>query len=139
MADEQSASGSTSLETTTGVRERAVMALLVEPTIARAAQAAGTSERTLYRWMREDEDFKTMYRLAKREAFGQAVNLCQRLAPAAIHALAKVMTDPTASANAKVAAASAILKFGSDAIELEDITERLDRIERKVAESPVLG
>jgi transposase-like protein len=138
MSDEQGAEN-TALETTTSVRERAVMALLVEPTIARAAQTAGISERTLYRWMREDEDFKTQYRLAKREAFGQAVNLCQRLAPAAIHALAKVMTDPMASANAKVAAASAILKFGSDAIELEDITERLDRIERKVAETPVIG
>ena len=38
-------------------QERAIIALLNEPTIAKAADAAGVGERTLHRWLEHDQNF----------------------------------------------------------------------------------
>jgi|GEM_PF-4339829 len=73
-------------------QNRALAALLAEPTIARAAAVSGVSERTIYRWLDEPE-FSTAFRKARREAFKQAVALTQKYAPMAVQTLAKVMTD----------------------------------------------
>ena len=47
-------------------QEVLVAALLTEPTQAKAAEKAGVSETTLYRWLALPE-FKTAYRLARRQ------------------------------------------------------------------------
>ena len=53
-------------------QDRALQALLQEPTIGRAAMAAGVGELTLYRWM-QDPTFRTALLAARREAFGQGI------------------------------------------------------------------
>jgi hypothetical protein len=115
-------------------QERAVIALLAEPTVAKAAAASGVPERTLYRWMSDDKAFGDAYRKARREAFGQAVGLAQRLAPMAITTLAKVMSDAGSSHSARVSAATNLLRFGREAIELEDIAARVEALERAAQE-----
>lgn len=110
-------------------QEQAIVALLNEPTISRAAQTLNMAERTLYRWM-DDPAFSRAYRSARREAFAQAISLTQRYAPAAVHTLAKVMGDPTATHAARVSAASSILRFSRESIELDDLAGRIDALER---------
>ena len=91
----------------------------------------------MYRWLREPA-FKKAYRNARREAFAHAISLTQRYAPAAIHTLAKVMGDETASHASRVSAASAILKFSRESIELDDLAERIETLEENVV-APTAG
>jgi hypothetical protein len=115
-----------------GRRGRGIDALLREPTQARAAVVAGVSERTLRRWGREPA-FRAALLRARRDAFGQAVGLTQRYAPVAVACLVKVMNDPSAGASAKVAAAAVLLRFGREGVELDDLGERVERLEERAA------
>ena len=49
-------------------QEKAIIALLKEPTITRAAKSAGIGETTLYRWLKEDE-FEQAFREARKKHF----------------------------------------------------------------------
>ena len=134
MADNpgpQAAGGEPS-DSLTPRQSKAISVLLVEPTHARAALVAGVGERTLRRWL-GIEKFKRALLQARREAFGLATGVMQRAAPAAVGALLKVMTDPIAPPHAKVSAAVAVLKFGRDAIELEELAQRMETLEQTVA------
>ncbi len=116
-------------------QEQAIIALLNEHTIGKAAKVAGVNERTLYRWMRQP-DFSSAFRQARRDAFSQAIALTQRYAPLAVNCLAKIMADPDAPASSKVAAATALLRFGKEGIELEDLAARVEALEQS-AEQPL--
>ncbi len=50
----------------------ALPALLTCPTIRAAAKQAGVSERSMRRWMHEDEHFQKKLRQLRNEALGQA-------------------------------------------------------------------
>jgi transposase-like protein len=114
----------------------ALEALLQGQTMARAAAAAGVNERTLRRWVHEPV-FRSTLLEARREAFGQAIGLTQRYAPVAVATLVKIMNDNSASASAKVTAAATILKFGREGIELDDLAERIEALERGAAAGTV--
>src|SRR5690606_39938518 len=116
-------------------QEKAIIALLAEPSLARAAAACGIGERTLYRWLREPA-FMSAYRRARREAFSHAIALTQRYAPLAVQTLAKVMSDENAPHTAKVQAATSLLRFGRDGIELDDLQERIEALEAQMAPQP---
>ena len=45
-------------------QEAAIAALLTQPSIAKAAEAAGVPERTLYRWLKDDK-FRAAYRAVR--------------------------------------------------------------------------
>ncbi len=108
---------------------KAVLALLHEPMITRAATTVGVHERTLRRWLAEPA-FKHAYHAAKREAFSHAIGLTQRYAPVAVTTLVKVMTDPKTTPGVKVSAATGLLKFGREGIELDELAERLEALEK---------
>jgi hypothetical protein len=91
----------------TGPQAKAIAALLQEPTMQRTAEAAGVNVRTLQRWMK-DQRFRRAWLAARREAYGQAVNLTQRLASMAVATFAQVMKDPQAPAAAKVSAGGGV-------------------------------
>ncbi len=110
-------------------QERAIIALLNEQTVGRAAAAAKVGQRTLYRWLR-DPTFSLAYRQARRDAFGQAIALTQRNAPLAVNTLAQVMMDDQAPSSSKVAAATTILRFGREGIELDDLGARVEALEQ---------
>jgi hypothetical protein len=114
-------------------QEQALIALLNEPTIERAAKTAGVGERTLHRWL-DEPAFSRAYRKARREAFSQAIAASQRYAPVAVQTLAKIMTDGTLSVSARVSAATALLKFSRESIELDDLATRVDDLERSMKE-----
>lgn len=117
-------------------QERAITALLTEPTVAKAAVAANVGERSIYRWLRDDEKFQQAYRDARRDAFGAAAGVAQRLAPNALVVLAKIMNDTNANHSARVAAAAQVLKFGREALELDDMVARIEALERASQNQP---
>ncbi|MCC6678183.1 MAG: hypothetical protein IT436_13665 [Phycisphaerales bacterium] len=110
--------------------EKAIIALISESTIKKAAAKAEMGERTLHRWL-TDPFFAAAYRQARRINFAQAISVCQMLAPAAMSVLGRVMSDPASPPAARVAAATSILKFARESIELDDLVERLCSLERR--------
>ena len=84
----------------TPLQVKAILALLNEPTIVRAASTVGVDERSIRRWL-EDPTFKRAYHAARREAFDHAIGLTQRYAPLAVNTLAKTMNDPDTPARTK--------------------------------------
>jgi transposase-like protein len=109
-------------------QQKGVIALLREPTVAKAAESIGIDESTMYRWMKEP-GFSKEFREARRDSFRHAIGLCNKYAPAAVQALMKILQDPAAAHSAKVSAASALLKFSRESIELDDLAARIEALE----------
>jgi hypothetical protein len=109
-------------------QEHGIAALLTEPSITKAAEKAGVTERTLHRWL-GDPAFAAAYRQARREAVGQATARLQQIATHAVTVLLRVMADTKTPASVRVAAAKTVLEFAIKAVELEDIEARLAALE----------
>lgn len=109
-------------------QERAIVALLNEPTMQRAAATVGVSDRTLTRWMR-DPVFNTAFRRARRETFQHAMSLAQKYAPVALNTLAVISSDRAAPYASRVSASKAVLGFGRESIELDDLMQRVEQLE----------
>jgi hypothetical protein len=112
-------------------QEQAIIALLNEPTVRKAAAAVGLNEKTIHRWL-EEPAFSTAYRKARRQAFNQAISICHRFTPVALQTLAKILVNEKASDSSRVSAANAILKYGRDSIELDDLAERIGTLEAQL-------
>jgi hypothetical protein len=117
------------LDPLTPIQQKALSAMLQEPTLTKAALASGVGLRTIHRWLANDEPFSRAYHQARRETFRQSVGLAQRLAPAALVTLGKIMNDPSAPPGARVAAAMGLLKVSRQSLELDDNADRLEALE----------
>jgi len=106
----------------------AVMALMSEASIDRAAARADVSTRTLHRWMSQ-VDFQRAYRLARRQAFQQATAIVVKYAPVAVSTLVRIVSDRDAPPHAQVTAAGLLLRFGRESIQLDDVMARVDALE----------
>lgn len=111
-----------------------MLALLNNPSIAKAAEAAGVDESTLHRWLKEP-GFTRAFRRARANAFDQAVALTQRYAGTAVQVLVKVMADAGAPYPSRVAASVALLKFGREGVLLDDLTQRVEALEAEARSS----
>jgi transposase-like protein len=117
-------------------QRKAIEGLVTAGTVAGAAQHAGCSRDTLYRWLRDDLDFA--HALGEAEAETVAV-IARRLAavgPAAVEALHASMTDDAAPPAARIRAASAILGHVLRVRELAVVETRLHQLEATEPEAP---
>jgi hypothetical protein len=115
--------------------EKAIAALLEQPTIAAAARAAGISERSLWRWLQR-EDFQQRYREAQRAVVDQAISDLQAATRDAVATLRRNLT--CGNVFAENTAAQAILAQSLKAIELQELMARIERLEQ-VFESQAKG
>jgi phenylpyruvate tautomerase PptA (4-oxalocrotonate tautomerase family) len=113
----------------TARQHKAIAALLTEPTITAAATKVGIGERTLHTWLGEGP-FVDAYRGARREAVTQAVARLQQVSTAAVAVLVQVMADKKTAPGTRVSAAKTVLDMAIRAVELEDISARLEALER---------
>ncbi len=118
----KTATGKTRLQT------QAVCALLVSRTIQAAAESCGISSRTLLNWLAEPK-FQEKYRSAKNELLEGAVNQLRSAGFDAVHRLHKVVADTDAPLTAAVSAAARLLELLLKSVEIQDLAERLDRLE----------
>ena len=115
-------------------RERTITALLSSNTLEGAARKAGISKRTLLRWM-EQEDFRACYRKAKGDVLRTATAILTRNSGKAALTLTKIFSGkPTENQSARVSAARATLRLALEAFALEDLEERLRRLEKQTDE-----
>ncbi len=122
-------------DTLTPKQQKAIAALLTEPTVERAAARVGIGHRTLHRWQHEDVTFANAYRDARRAAVTQAIARLQQASSAAVTTLESVMADDTERGATRVAAARVVLQLALRAVELEDLEQRVAMLEA-VATAP---
>jgi hypothetical protein len=112
-------------------REKAINALLSSNTLEGAAKKAGISKRTLLRWMEEPE-FRAVYRKAKGDVLRTATAILTRDSGKAALTLTKIFTGkPTENQSSRVSAAKATLRLALDSFVLEDLEERVRRLEEQ--------
>jgi DNA-binding MurR/RpiR family transcriptional regulator len=108
----------------------AVLALLTEKTYKEAAEKAGISESTLFRWMQTDS-FKQRYDQAKQQVVTHATGRLRQSMTLAVDTLEAVMRDAKAPAMARVIAAKTVIETALKAIETEDLSERIEELEKQ--------
>ena len=111
-------------------KEKAIACLIAQPSITLAAQEAGISQSTMYRWL-NDEEFQMAYRKAKKEIVGHALTQVQKAVTKAVDTLLDVMGNGVVE-SAKVSAAKTILELAIKAVEIEELEERLTILERRM-------
>jgi hypothetical protein len=111
-------------------QEAALLGLLTQPTIGLAAAQAKVGERTITRWLAEDEAFKSEYLRIRQEIVNNAVFQLQKATNNAVNSLISVMNDPEAPASARVRAATAVLEQALRALETEGLEERIAVLEQ---------
>lgn len=117
----------------TAKQEKALTALLQSPDVPSAALAAGVTAQTLFRWLRENDCFKTAYREARREVVAQAVSQISANASKAARTLCDVCDDGDAPAGARVSAAKTLLDLAFRGVELDDLAARVELLESELA------
>ena len=113
-------------------QQRAIEALITEPTTRAAAKAAKVSEATIWRWL-TDPIFSTAYKDARSQLLESTLTALQAKGQAAVEALADVMTNAVEYPSARVSAARTILEMTLKAREVLEVEERLREVEAKLA------
>lgn len=109
-------------------QQRAIFALLSEPTLEDAAKQTGVQRTTLWRWLQEP-DFRSSYMQARRLAVQRAIARTQAVTSEAVETLREIMSDKSAKGSERVAAAKAIIDYAFKGVELEDLAQRLEAVE----------
>lgn len=116
-------------EKLTPKQERALVALLDCGEIKKAASVAEVGEVTLWRWL-QAPDFQSRYRAARRQLVETAIAQLQSDCTVAARVLREAAEDRQAPASSRVAAARAILEQSTGGIELMDLQERVEMLEK---------
>ncbi len=109
-------------------QEAALVALLAHGTVEGAYEAAGVSKVTMWRFM-QDAAFQARYRAMRRQLVDAAIAQLQATCTRAVTVLCEVAEDTQASASARVSAARTIIEQSLRAVEIEDLQERVERLE----------
>lgn len=112
-------------------QEKAIVALLTEPTIKQVAAVTGVGESTIYRWLQEDE-FDEAFREARKNAFSQSITHLQQAATTAVSTLKEIMVNSEASPSSRVTASKTVIEMAYKAYELEDLTAEIDKIKQYI-------
>ncbi len=109
-------------------REKALSALLESVSITDAAQKCGLSDKTLRRYL-EDEEFQKEYRVARRLVFEQNIVRLQSLHAGAVDTLERNLNCENPSV--EVRAAQIIIEGNRKDFETTDILTRLEALENE--------
>ena len=109
------------------LREKAIFALLTEPSIVKAAAVVGVNEKTLRRW-KQNEAFAQQLDEARRELYRQSINLCHSLQTEMVSILAEQARSSTSEA-VRNSAARFLLEHGLTTYETFDLEQRLAALE----------
>lgn len=113
-------------------KQRAFLeALLVSQTIEEAVEKADISKSTAYKYMKENEEFKTELRQRKNNVLTHISTRLNQLGIDALNTLETIINDDTGKVTpaSKVTASRAILEYMYRAKEVEDLEVRLEELE----------
>lgn len=112
-------------------RLRAIKALMTEPSVKKAAKAAGISEATLHRWLGEPE-FSAALRRARGQLLEGVLTVLQGAAEEAVTVLREIMNEKLSPPPARVRAARSVLDLTLKARSELETEERLRTIEAQL-------
>jgi hypothetical protein len=116
------------------LREKAISLLLSEKTIELAAKKCGVTRRTMHRWLR-DAEFRTALMEAKTDLLRTATRILTRNSAKAAEVLGTIFSGKgKANQASRVSAAIGTLRLALDSYVLEDLDERLRRLEKQTDE-----
>jgi transposase len=115
-------------------QRRAIAALLNTGRIDEAAVVAGVGERTLHRWLAEDEPFQQALNAAEGRAIDEAVFRLGKLQSKALRELDNILDDPESTRTIKIRVARVVLEYGIRMRELRSFDSRLARVEQSLSE-----
>jgi hypothetical protein len=115
----------------TAKQERALAALVTQPTQAAAAAAAGVDSRTLRRYL-ADPDFQAAYKAAFSDLVSDAVRQSQQALAPALATLREIAEDAEQPATVRVQASRSLLEFGLRFTETYDVLAQLQDLERRL-------
>ena len=111
-------------------QHRAIESLIVGTSIRNAAEHAKINERTLFRWLQQEE-FQSALRRARQLSLTQLATHLQHMASRAAGTLDEIMLDKNATSASRVSAARYSMEMYYKAATLEDIMERLMTMEKR--------
>lgn len=111
------------------LKPRILSALLTTATIRDAAGQAGTTERTIYKYL-HDPEFLRELDAVNFACLQAAAGAVQRGMEDAINVLRAAMKDPDASPQARINAARTILDYGLRTYESLQILPRIEKLEQ---------
>ena len=109
-------------------KQKALIALLTQPTKEKAAAAAGITSKTLRGYL-DDPEFQAEYRKAFAELVRDATRKVQQALDPAIAVLREIMEDGGENGQVRVSAARSVLEYGLKMTEQTDILARLQELE----------
>ena len=107
---------------------RAIEALLACPTVAEAARMCGLTERTLHNYL-SDKEFKAELSKHQGEVVRAGTAALVGLSSESNKVLLELLTDGTVPASVRARVALGIKQHIANALELQDIIERLEALE----------
>ncbi len=116
----------------TQLTDRQVMAiphLISSPTLEEGRRRAKIAKQTLYNWLKEPE-FKREFRRQRNEAVREALDCLKGAVAKAVDTLIRLMDSP--KPYIRKAAAEKIVDYTLKAIEMEELEERLEKVEQAV-------
>lgn len=112
-------------------KQKALVALLTQPTKEKAAAAAGITSKTLRGYL-DDPEFQAEYRKAFAELVEDATRKVQQTLDPAVAVLREVMEDSDENGQVRVSAARSVLEYGLKMTEQTDIITRLQELEAAI-------
>lgn len=113
----------------------AAAAILAHPRVSDAAASIGVPLRTFVRW-RSLPGFKDAMNAERRRMVAEATDHLRSASVEAVAVLRSIMSDTDAPPAVRVQAASCVLANAYRAIEVADVSERLDALEEAAADAP---
>jgi hypothetical protein len=110
-------------------QQRAVAALLASKSVAEAASTAGVGERTLYRWLAEDQAFRAALSQAEGDLLDTATRRLLTLQGKAIDALEHLI-ERAETEGVRLRAAQVAIDTSLKLREMRDIEQRLTALEQ---------
>jgi hypothetical protein len=98
--------------------------MLSNATVRSAAQAAGVSESTLFRRLR-DRGFRKLLKEQRLRVYGHALSRLQMAAEEAVSTLVEVMRREDGSEQARIKAAVSILELAGRGVQPEEVDKRI--------------
>ena len=111
-------------------QERAVIALLESPSISAAARQADVGERSLRRWLSENDNFKQSLRRAREQSLAHATARLQGASVAAVNHLSKALENDKHIEPGRATLIRAAIEFAFKTSAHMDFVERLEALEQ---------
>lgn len=109
-------------------KQKALLALLTNPTREKAAKAAGITSKTLRGYL-ADPEFQAEYKKAFAGLVEDATRKVQQTLEPAVAVLREIMEDSSENGQVRVSAARSVLEYGLKMTEQTDILTRLQELE----------